>query len=452
MAPCSTCGDTLQIIRSKIASYNLPIGIRPNTLHGEFYDNLEISGRHPVTDVHEDYFCMCGKPEPHIHCLQCWTGLMNQHTDSQRSIPEATPPTSVPKPLEWKALLIAIRNHMPKPIGCVPVSTPCGCSSFCKSIILAQNPIVTFISNLEYGNFGLDLEECPHRAASRSTYKNNSNVLPRSIAKGFVTDSTLGKELGMVHEQQIGPRLLCRNHPTPITINDQPNYAKLLIKNNYNSAAKGYRTRIGDKIEITTPLAAYYSQYGEDSTCHSICGSYRDVIEYSYCRLVESGVLVWLLDIGTLDDHCCGECDVDLLVTSLANTIDIADRIRDSLTGEIFNMSVAMGRQNDLSLEIYKAFVVHGAFGFCCKRSETFYRVIRNLSVWTYSNPVYYTHKWGQEEGVMKFAEAVNNLFMTCANSSQIAESAVENQANVDEIVRLVSGIRLVDFLVCFCA
>ncbi|KAK6499960.1 hypothetical protein TWF481_010316 [Arthrobotrys musiformis] len=314
--------------------------------------------------------------------------------------------------------------------------------------MLAKSPLAVFLSVFERNDSD---PPCPHRTASFSTQKNNPNLLPRSFAKGFATDTTMGKGLGLIYEQQIGPMIIARRHDTPLTIQGQPNYVKWLMKANYGSPEKGYIFPAGARdVTVTTPFAAFLERYGQNNICHSICGSYRDPIEYSYCRLVESGVLIWILDMGTVDDSCCGKCDIDMLIMTFVHTFDGADRIRDFLTGELYNMNAVMGRQNILSLEIWKAFVLHGAYGFCCRRAENFYRATRNMNIWMYCNPVYYTHKWGQEEGVIEFVEAMNDLFMSNVKESQMAGED-ENQASVDEIVRLMIGTRLVDFLLCFC-
>ncbi|EGX45860.1 hypothetical protein AOL_s00117g65 [Orbilia oligospora ATCC 24927] len=416
MAPCRNCGDTLEILQGKMASYTLPIGVRPNSLHKDFYDNL-VKGPH-VIDTKHDYLCLCGDPEAHIHCLQCLTEILKEQTAKEMDFPEVLYPD--------------------------PRS-------------LAEDSMATLLSFVESAE--PPPPQCSHRLASRTSRSGNPEVFPRSIADVHIDDITQGRDMGMIFHQQIGSTMLCRNSETPMTIAEQPNHVQYWMRKNYGSAAKGYKWPPGDKpIQIVTPQTAFLERFSEDIMCHSTCvdnGS-KDLLQYSYCRMIESGIIVWLMDLGVLDSPCCGNCDMDSLVLALSFSVDTNDRIRDELTGELFNVHKASSRQvtNQLGLEAWKWYVIHGADGFCCERARRFFRANRNMFIWGICGPGYYTHVWGQKEGVMQFAVALHHFLMKSIRRSQDGCKDVgrEGPALVDEMVKRANASRLVDFLVYFCA
>ncbi|KAF3284301.1 hypothetical protein TWF970_011521 [Orbilia oligospora] len=456
MAPCRNCGDTLEILQGKMASYTLPIGVRPNSLHKDFYDNL-VKGPH-VIDTKHDYLCLCGDPEAHIHCLQCLTEILKEQTAKEMDFPEVLYPDPRCKPVSWNSVVTSMRNIIPIITdGPTPDELPCKCREIWKSTALAEDSMATLLSFVESAE--PPPPQCSHRLASRTSRSGNPEVFPRSIADVHIDDITQGRDMGMIFHQQIGSTMLCRNSETPMTIAEQPNHVQYWMRKNYGSAAKGYKWPPGDKpIQIVTPQTAFLERFSEDIMCHSTCvdnGS-KDLLQYSYCRMIESGIIVWLMDLGVLDSPCCGNCDMDSLVLALSFSVDTNDRIRDELTGELFNVHKASSRQvtNQLGLEAWKWYVIHGADGFCCERARRFFRANRNMFIWGICNPGYYTHVWGQKEGVMQFAVALHHFLMKSIRRSQDGCKDVgrEGPALVDEMVKRANASRLVDFLVYFCA
>ncbi|KAK6507639.1 hypothetical protein TWF481_006065 [Arthrobotrys musiformis] len=459
MAPCRTCGDTLEIIQGKAASYILPVGIRPGALHEDFYDN--IVERPSILDVDDNfrYICVCGDPETHIHCLQCMTGILKKYTKLGMDIPKVAYPESLRKPLHWKTLVSRLRNSIITPDPSErPIRTepPCLCQNIIKSTFFSKKPTETLLSFLKFVE--PRPPKCSHRAASRTLKHGNPNAYPRSIADGYAHDESLGKQMGLMYEQLTGGTVLGRFHETPILIKDQTNHSHYwIMKNNDPSHAKGYGDSIPQEtFSITTPLTVFHDRFGEDNCCHAICDGDIDPHQYAMCRLVECGYIIWLIDLGVLDLPCCGECDFDVIAVTLASSIDIADRIRDTLTGEMFNINHYPSRQSSLALEMWKCFVVHGVDRetICCRRAEWSYRLVRNMCIWMFCNPVYYTHKAAQAEGIMKFAEAMNGYLMKTVRRSQdgCKDIGKEGPLLVDDIVTRFIAARLVDFLVYFCA
>ncbi|KAF3175886.1 hypothetical protein TWF788_008356, partial [Orbilia oligospora] len=297
----------------------LPVGVRPNTIHKEFYDNL-VEGPHAL-DVDDKYLC---------------------------NIPEIAYPESRPEPVHYEtSLLPTIRNVVAEAVPKNLAQPPCICLEMIESSFVAQDPRAYLVSYLEKPNSGP--RNCPHRAASVLQHKSDPNVLPRLFARVFVHDESLGYQTGAMYEQQIGSTVLARNHNTPVTIKDQPNYTHYWMYKNYGIA---------------------------------------------------------------LDAPCCDKCDAGILSLLTVLSSDTVDRLRDRVVGEMFNVNNVLGRQTKLALETWKGFNIHGTYGFCCKRTKDISRCIRNMGVWLYTNPVYYTHKWGQDDGLMEFVEALNGFMM----------------------------------------
>ncbi|KAF3254852.1 hypothetical protein TWF192_002935 [Orbilia oligospora] len=206
MAPCFTCGDELEILKGKMTSYTLPIGVRPNTIHKEFYDNL-VEGPHAL-DVDDKYLC---------------------------NIPEIAYPESRPEPVHYEtSLLPTIRNVVAEAVPKNLAQPPCICLEMIESSFVAQDPRAYLVSYLEKPNSGP--RNCPHRAASVLQHKSDPNVLPRLFARVFVHDESLGYQTGAMYEQQIGSTVLARNHNTPVTIKDQPNHTHYWMYKNYGIA------------------------------------------------------------------------------------------------------------------------------------------------------------------------------------------------------------------------
>ncbi|KAK6336856.1 hypothetical protein TWF718_009645 [Orbilia javanica] len=458
-APCRTCGDTLEVIQGKAAPYILPVGARPSALHKDFYDNIVEES--PVLDPHDNckYLCICGDPETHIHCLRCITKLINKYTKLGMSIPEVAYPESLPEPVSWKALVARLRISITTP-DTLQESTlaelPCLCWNMATSTYFADRPAERLLSFLK--NSSPRPPRCPHRAASRALKKGNPDVYPRSIAGGFMHDESLGKHLGLMYEQLIGGTSIGRINDSPTLIKDQHNHGHYWILKNYSpTQSKGYEGLIPEEtFKITTPFTVFHERYGEDHCCHGICNGNKDPFQYAMCRLIECGYMIWLMDLGILDLPCCGKCDFEVIAVMLASSIDIADRMRDSLTGEMFNVNNYPSRQNLMALEMWKGFVVHGVDKetFCCQRTEWSCRLVRHMCIWMFCNPVYYTHKEGQVEGIMEFAQAMNSYFMNNVKRSQegFKDIGVEAALAVDDVVRRFIGTRLVDFLAYFCA
>ncbi|KAF3181580.1 hypothetical protein TWF225_006624 [Orbilia oligospora] len=255
-----------------------------------------------------------------------------------------------------------------------------------------------------------------------------------------------------MYEQQIGCTVVSRTHNTPVTVKGQPNHTHYWMYKNYSIALdKGYNGSIEMEDAIPrTPSARFHERFGEESICHAMCNGSGDLVQYSYCRMIESGFFIFLLDAGVLDAPCYDKCDAGILSLLTVLSSDIADRMRDRVVGEIYNVNNVLGRQNKLALEAWKGFNIHGAYGFYCKRSEDISRCVRSMGVWLYSNPVYYAHKWGQDDGLIEFVEALNGFMMNEVRRSQVGGE--DDVAKLDDIMKRMIGTRLEDFLVYFCA
>ncbi|KAF3312536.1 hypothetical protein TWF173_007146 [Orbilia oligospora] len=397
MAPCRNCGDMLEILQGKMASYTLPIGVRPNSLHKDFYDNL-VKGPH-VIDTQHDYLCICGDPEAHIHCLQCLTEILKEQTAKEMDFPEVLYPDPLYKPVSWNSIATSMRNLTPIVTdGPTPDELPCKCREIWKSTALAEDPMATLLSFVESAE---PLPpQCPHRLASRALSSGNPGGFPRSVADAHIDDITQGRDMGLIFQQYIGAAIMGRSCETPITIEGQPNHVHYWSRLNYSSAAKGYKWPADDKpTKVETPQTAFIERFCDNNMCHSPCidnGS-KDLLQYSYCRIVESGILIWIMDVGGLSSPSCGNCDMDILILGLSFASDMYDRIRDELTGEVFNVYKVSSRQvaNQLGLEAWK----------CARRSQ---------------------------DG--------------CTDVGK------EGPALIDEVIKRASASRLVDFLVYFCA
>ncbi|KAK6342509.1 hypothetical protein TWF718_007912 [Orbilia javanica] len=455
IAPCKTCGDDLEILQGKAAPYILPIGVRPGTMHAEFYDNIE---DHPVIDKSDEYLCICRDPTTHIHCLPCMTKIIWNYTDLQMDMSTTTHPELRPEPMDWQALVTGIRNAMPERVeSTISTPSPCICYEMCNSVFLAGDYSDEIVSYLE--NAPPKPSKCIHREASIGNRRSNPDILPRSMARGYIHDESEGRQMGLVYEQIIGPSVVCRVQGTPILIKDQNDLVQCLTMDNYSSTnAKGYTAwDTEQEVLAISPSTKFHQRFGSDGVCHAVCtlAGRRSAIEFSGCRLIESGVLLWMADIGIMNSSCCGKCDVGILLLALSIAIDTADRFRDSAVGEIYNINGFMGRQHKLALEVWKSFVIHGADrGFCCERSRNMYRCIRNVYIWTSGSPAYYTHALGQREGVLGFVEAINQHFMRAARRSQdgCEDISKEGPALIDDVMQRIIETRLIDFLIYFAA
>ncbi|KAF3108674.1 hypothetical protein TWF102_010795 [Orbilia oligospora] len=169
-----------------------------------------------------------------------------------------------------------------------------------------------------------------------------------------------------MYEQQIGCTVVSRTHNTPVTVKGQPNHTHYWMYKNYSIALdKGYNGSIEMEDAIPrTPSAHFHERFGEENICHAMCNGSGDLVQYSYCRMIESGFFIFLLDAGVLDAPCCDKCDAGILSLLTVLSSDIADRMRDRVVGEIYNVNNVLGRQNKLALEAWKGFNIHGAYGF----------------------------------------------------------------------------------------
>ncbi|KAF3177869.1 hypothetical protein TWF106_008814 [Orbilia oligospora] len=187
IAPCRNCGDMLEILQGKMASYTLPIGIRPNSLHKGYYDNL-VKGSH-VIDTQHNYLCICGDPEAHIHCLQCLTEILKEQTAKEMDFPEVLYPDPRCKPVSWNNVVTSMRNLIPIVTdGPTPDEIPCKCREIWKSTALAEDSLATLLSFVEYAE---PLPpQCPHRLASRTLHSGNPEGFPRSVVNLHIDDIT----------------------------------------------------------------------------------------------------------------------------------------------------------------------------------------------------------------------------------------------------------------------
>ncbi|KAK6518603.1 hypothetical protein TWF506_005738 [Arthrobotrys conoides] len=124
MAPCKNCGDMLQILKGKAAPYTLPIGLWLNTLHDDFYENL-VEGPHFI-DPNDDFPRTCGKPDAHIHCLQCLTKIIDGYEQQQMNVPQVAYLKSLPKPVHWDTAVAMVREFTPEASE-DPLSNPALC-------------------------------------------------------------------------------------------------------------------------------------------------------------------------------------------------------------------------------------------------------------------------------------------------------------------------------------
>ncbi|KAK6503695.1 hypothetical protein TWF481_008699 [Arthrobotrys musiformis] len=448
LAPCHTCGDDLQVLKGKAAEYVLPVGVRPDSIHSEFYDNL-VEGPHelPLDDA---YICVCGVEKPHIHCIQCISKIIKEKTSLGEDVPKAAPKTPVSECIQWEALITVIRESIKVQVDSKPGQPPCICSDIATSTILAKKSSKNLVSFLEKDYTGP--KNCPHKEESMQQHQGNPDILPRSIANGFIYDLSEGRKMGSIYEQQIGATVVCRMHDTSTTIRGQDNHVHLWLSKNYTSkTGKGYEESVqGHLARPKTPRAVFHNSFGEDSICHGIYYGQNDPWQYSCCRVIEGGSLVWISDIGVLDGACCGKCQTDVLILLLSTSIESADRIRDRMTGDTFKIHNVIGRQRELSLAMWEGIAIRGAEDFCCERSKTIHRTVKNMMCWMFANPVYYAHSWGQAEGVMGYSEALNGFMMTHVKRSQ--SGGEDDRAKVDDIINRMISTRLLDFLVYFCS
>ncbi|EGX52953.1 hypothetical protein AOL_s00007g289 [Orbilia oligospora ATCC 24927] len=410
-----------------MASYTLPIGVRPNTIHKEFYDNL-VEGPHAL-DVDDKYLCVCGDPEVHIHCLRCLANIIKRFTALKKDIPEIAYPESQPEPVHYEtSLLPTIRNVVVEAVPKNLAQPPCICSEMIESSFVAQDPRAHLVSYLEKPN---SAPETAHTEQLQS-YNTNPTQTFSPVCLHTSLFTTTASDIRLVQ---------C-----------QPNHTHYWMYKNYSIALdKGYNGSIEMEDAIPrTPSARFHERFGEESICHAMCNGSGDLVQYSYCRMIESGFFIFLLDAGVLDAPCCDKCDAGILSLLTVLSSDIADRMRDRVVGEIYNVNNVLGRQNKLALETWKGFNIHGTYGFCCKRTEDMSRCVRNMGVWLYTNPVYYAHKWGQDDGLMEFVEALNGFMMNELRRSQVGGE--NDVAKLDDIMKRMIGTRLEDFLVYFCA
>ncbi|KAF3102642.1 hypothetical protein TWF569_005136 [Orbilia oligospora] len=218
-----------------------------------------------------------------------------------------------------------------------------------------------------------------------------------------------------MYEQQIGCTVVSRTHNTPVTVKGQPNHTHYWMYKNYSIALdKGYNGSIEMEDAIPrTPSAHFHERFGEENICHAMCNGSGDLVQYSYCRMIESGFFIFLLDAGVLDAPCCDKCDAGILSLLTVLSSDIADKMRDRVVGEIYNVNNVLGRQNKLALEAWKGFNIHG-------------------------------------DGLIEFVEALNGFMMNEVRRSQVGGE--DDVAKLDDIMKRMIGTRLEDFLVYFCA
>ncbi|EPS35519.1 hypothetical protein H072_11039 [Dactylellina haptotyla CBS 200.50] len=292
-------------------------------------------------------------------------------------------------------------------------------------------------------------ERCTHRDVGKKTHP---DLLPRSEARFFVHDKSAGK-IGGVYEQWIGSADMCRMRKSPLVVADLPYHVHLGIHLNYGLADKGYAAeRVKLDEQQDTPLGRFLLDYAHENSCHGVCYGDRSLTRYCSCRIVEGGLLVWMVDLDILAGACCGECDVDVLVVGMGVAADTVDRVRDELSGEVFNLNTATRRQNALAVLLWEGLVTGRPKGVCCARAGRVCRAIRNLFVWTLCNPVYYTYRSAKDSGLLEFVEAINEVLMTNVIESQAAASEEDGPAKVDDVVKRLVDTGLVDFLLYACA
>ncbi|KAF3282316.1 hypothetical protein TWF970_001726 [Orbilia oligospora] len=408
---CYSCGEFLHTIRGKDSAYTLPIGVSPGALKKSgLYDNAIIGG--PISSPPDRYSCMCrDTPEDHIHCLKCWTNIIEKYNMTSGNIPESRPAKAISKPLDWVSVCDKVLGYVNYPLDLVKgteplIPAPCICTSFVEDII-HSNDVMAVVEQLV------------------STYRPDSPT-------------------GCPHKES----------PTDVLHDDfqeQPDWVQVLVRSNYDSKKKGYTVPF-PQCEAVTTLAKLHVGWGGNAGCHVICQDDRDPIKYSHCRLLDSETLIWMIDIGIMDGPSCGKCNVDALSLLFIMAIDTPDRIRDSITLEIFNINNC-ARQSELAIFTWRALHTHKTDGFCCERSRRFSRAAGNIMLWVFCNPVYFTTKWARDEGLLGFVEAINWFVMSRIAESELEASVTgDGPAKVDDIVRRVVDTGLTDFILYICA
>ncbi|KAK6527649.1 hypothetical protein TWF694_004631 [Orbilia ellipsospora] len=454
---CHSCPALLQPVRGKSSGCILPVGVNKEAARRLNLSENALGG--PAS--HEQYSCMCGSTaNTHIHCLQCWTAILKQNTKvtGNYGMPSIPAQRSKTKSVEWGDFCQRMRAHIDFNDSYNPQNSPqdqdrhslCNCASVWEAIALADDPHIAIdqqVSNHVPSKFA---ERCTHRSTLPASKPKSPDILPRSLANAYVHDPAAGK-LAVVYEQSTGASVMCRTHDTPITVKDQPNYVHMGMYSNYSSAAKGYAEGPAH-VKPTTSLAIHHSIHGDSAKCHGVCYGEKDTVSYSICRAIESGTQLWMTDVGILDAHCCGGCDIGVLVTALAVAIDTGDRVRDEMTGELFNINTVAGRNIELTFEVYTSTIASQVENFCCQRAKDFCRATANIMVWILCNPVYYTYMAARDEGLLKFVEAINWFLMTRIRESQNGGFDSESLARIDDIVRMLVDTGLVEFLVHMCA
>ncbi|KAF3174952.1 hypothetical protein EYR41_002116 [Orbilia oligospora] len=449
---CYSCGEFLHTIRGKDSAYTLPIGISPGALKKSgLYDNTIIGG--PISSPPDRYSCMCrDTPEDHIHCLKCWTNIIEKCNMTSGNIPESRPAKAISKPLDWMSVCDKVLGYVNYPLDLVKgaeplIPAPCICTSFVKDII-HSNDVMAVVEQL-VSTYRPDSPRCPHKE-SLSTDVLHDDFLPRSVARSYVHDPTAGA-LAPVYEQYIGSGVICKFKNIPIKVQEHPNWVHLLIRSNYDTKTKGYAESF-PQCEAVTALGKLHVGWGGNARCHGICQGDRDPIKYSHCRLLDSETLIWMIDIGIMDGSSCGKCNIDVLSLIFAMAIDTPDRIKDSITSEIFNIN-KYGRQSELAIFTWRALHTDKTDGFCCERSRRVCRATRNMMFWVFCNPAYFTTKWARDEGLLGFVEAINWFVMSRIAESELEASATgDGPAKVDDIVRRVVDTGLTDFILYICA
>ncbi|KAF3215945.1 hypothetical protein TWF106_008630 [Orbilia oligospora] len=399
-----TAGKEFQMNKT-FKSMNKTAKLSPRSSPGSLkksglYDNTIIGG--PMSSPPDEYSCMCrDTQEYHIHCLRCWTNIIEKYNMTSEDIPESRPAKAISKPLEWMSVCDKVLGYVNYPLDLVEgveplLPAPCICTSFVKDI-LHSNDVMAVVEQLDSTYRSDSPTGCPHKETQTNIL--HDDFLPRSVARCYVHDPTAGV-LAPLYEQYTGSGVMCKLKNIPLKVQEQPDWVHVLVRSNYDSKKKGYTVSF-PQCEAVSALAKLHVRWG-------------------------SGVA--------------------------AGCHDTPDRIKDSMTSEIFNIN-NYGRQTELALFTWRALHTDKTDGFCCERSRRFCRAARNMMFWTFCNPVYFTTKWARDEGLLGFVEAINWFVMSRVAESELEASVTgEGPAKVDDIVRRVVGTGLTDFILCICA